>query len=243
MLKLHKGCRKVARADLADIPVPEASGRHMPVPHHVLADTVVGTAEDLGLPLRSESWGLSDDGMRLYGALDFDPIAKLRMPDGTGPSLGIRHANDKSISVQLTAGARVFLCDNGVMVGEIETVRRKHTTGLHLDALIREALTEYLERLPDFGRMHDELTSSRLTDMRAKALIHDAFLVEKVMATKYLPAVSDTYFRSEEHAERFSHKNRWRLYNAFTETFKQESVTLQADSFRALGRALCTKVN
>ncbi len=52
-----------------------------------------------------------------------------------------------------------------------------------------------------------------------------------------------TYFRSEEHAERFPCKNRWRLYNAFTETFKQESVTLQADSFRALGRALCTKVN
>ncbi|MHC4505047.1 MAG: hypothetical protein ACYTFI_17215 [Planctomycetota bacterium] len=42
---------------------------------------------------------------------------------------------------------------------ELRPGRRKHTTGLHLDALIREALTEYLERLPDFGRMHDELTS------------------------------------------------------------------------------------
>ncbi|MHC5057164.1 MAG: DUF932 domain-containing protein [Planctomycetota bacterium] len=243
MLMLHKGCRKVARADLADIPVPEASGRHLPVPHHVLADTVVATAEGLGLPLRKESWGISNDGMRLFGAIDFDPIAKLRMPEGTGPSLGIRHANDKSISVQLTAGARVFLCDNGVMVGEIETVRRKHTTGLHLDALIREALTEYLARLPDFGRMHDELTNSRLTSVRAKALIHDAFLAEHVMATKYLPAVSETYFKSKEHRRMFPRKNRWKLYNAFTETFKQESVTLQADSFRALGRALCTKHN
>jgi hypothetical protein len=28
MLMLHKGCRRVARADLADIPIPEASGRH-----------------------------------------------------------------------------------------------------------------------------------------------------------------------------------------------------------------------
>jgi hypothetical protein len=72
------------------------------------ASTVVAAAEDLGLPLRNESWGLSDDSMRLYGALDFDPIARLRMPEGTGPSLGIRHANDKSISVQLTAGARLW---------------------------------------------------------------------------------------------------------------------------------------
>jgi len=239
MLMLHKGCRRVARTDLADIPVPEASGRHMPVPHHVLADTVVATAEGLGLPLRNESWGISKDGMRLFGALDFDPIEELRMPEGTGPSLGIRHANDKSISVQLTAGARVFLCDNGVMVGEIETVRRKHTTGLHLDALIREALTEYLARLPDFGRMHDDLVNARLSSVRAKALIHDAFLEHRVMAPKYLPAVSGTYFKSEEHRGRFPGRNRWSLYNAFTETFKQESVTLQADSFRALGRALC----
>jgi hypothetical protein len=243
MLMLHKGCKCVARADLADVPVPEASGRHMPVPHHVLADAVVATAEDLGLPLRNEAWGLSEDGMRLYGALDFDPIARLRMPEGTGPSLGLRHANDKTISVQLTAGARVFICDNGVMVGEIETVRRKHTTGLHLDELIREALTEYLDRLPDFGRMHGELVSARLSDTRAKALIHDAFIEERVMAPMYLPAVSDKYFQSEEHRDRFPDRNRWTLYNAFTEVFKQEPVTLQAASFRALGRALCTKHN
>jgi hypothetical protein len=210
----------------------------MPVPHQVLADTVVATAEGLGLPLRKESWGISDDGMRLFGALDFDPIAKLRMPEGTGPSLGLRHANDKSISVQLTAGMRVFLCDNGVMLGEIETVRRKHTSGLDLGSLIRDALTEYLERLPDFGRMHDELVNARLTDLRAKALIHDAFLAEKVMAPKYLPAVSETYFKSREHRRMFPRRNRWTLYNAFTEIFKQESVTLQTDSFRALGRAL-----
>jgi ABC-type transporter lipoprotein component MlaA len=79
--------------------------------------------------------------------------------------------------------------------------------------------------------------------MRAKALIHDAFLVEKVMAPKYLPVVSDTYFKSREHRRMFSRPDRWSLYQAFTETFKQQSVTLQADSFRALGRALCPAHN
>ena len=41
MLMFHKGCRRVQRADLADIPVPEASGRHMPVPHHVLHECAI----------------------------------------------------------------------------------------------------------------------------------------------------------------------------------------------------------
>ncbi len=72
---LHKGCRQVERAELRDIPVPEARGRHRPVPHHVLAETVVGTAERLGLALQKESWGLASDGMRLYGALGIDATA------------------------------------------------------------------------------------------------------------------------------------------------------------------------
>jgi hypothetical protein len=63
------------------------------------------------------------------------------------------------------------------------------------------------------------------------------------MAPKYLPAVSETYFKSRAHRRMFPRRNRWGLYNAFTQTFKKQSVTLQADSFRALGRALCLKVN
>jgi hypothetical protein len=47
------------------------------------------------------------------------------MPEGTGPSLGIRHARrsaqQEEHPVQAPAGARVFLCDNGVQLREIET--------------------------------------------------------------------------------------------------------------------------
>lgn len=79
----------------------------------------------LGLPLRSEFWGLND-GMRLYGALDFDPIARLRKPEGTGPSPGIRHAPPFSMTRRASRSssrrARVILCDNGVTVGEIARV-------------------------------------------------------------------------------------------------------------------------
>jgi len=85
----------------------------------------------------------------------------------------------------------------------------------------------------------DALRASRLDS----SLTGQVFLVEKVMATKYLPAVSETYFKSKEHRRMFPRKNRWKLYNAFTETFKRESVALQADSFRTLGRALCRKHN
>ena len=72
MLMLHKGFELVARENLAQVPVPEARGIHRPVPHYVLTETVVGTAERLGLSLQEESWGLASDGIRLYGALGID---------------------------------------------------------------------------------------------------------------------------------------------------------------------------
>lgn len=243
MLMLHNGCHLVTREELQNAPIPEASGRHKPVPHHVLAETMLGTADRLGLALRQESWGLSDNGMKLYGALDFAPPAGLSMPEGTGPSLGIRHANDKTMSIQLTAGARVLVCDNGALLGDIEAIHRKHTNGLHLEALIQDGIQEYLDRLPDFTRWHDNMKNARINDTRAKALIHDAFLEHQVMAPKYLPAVSNRYFKDEEHRHQFRGRNRWVLYNAFTEVFKQEPVTLQTASFHALGRALAPSSN
>lgn len=143
------------------------------------------------------------------GRSSFDAPDRLALPPGTGPSLGVRHANDKSMSIQLTAGVRVLVCDNGALIGEIEALRRKHTSGLDLQALITQGIEEYLSRLPGFALMHERLASAPLIADQAKVCIHDAFLDHRVMAPKYLPAVSDCYFRPQEHKERFSARTRW----------------------------------
>ena len=239
MLMLSKGCTPMTRNELENIPTPPASGRHRPVPHAQLADILVRTAERRGLSLCQERYGVTHDGMRLYGALDFDVPRSFRMPSGITPSLGIRHANDKTLSVQLTCGTRVLVCDNGCLIGELETTKRKHTSGLNLQDLVGSAIDEFMLRLPDFHGLYDRLTVSRLTDNRAKVLLHDMFLKHRVMALKYMEPVSQRYFHSEKHRKQFPERNRWALYNSVTETMKAQSVALQSASYSALAKAIC----
>jgi len=243
MLCLDKGCEVVGRDDLARIPTPPARKRHRPIPHSTLVQAIDAAAANRGIGIADEQWGISHGGLRLYGAVDLRLPEAVELPEGVGASIGLRHANDQSMSVQLIAGARVFVCSNGCFAGELETVRRRHTAGLDLVGVIGHCLDEYLERVEDFNRMHDRLANARGTELRAKSLIFDAFREHQVMAPKYLPAVADRYFYSDEHRRQFPERTRWGLYNAFTETFKQESVGLQIDSHRRLTRALAAELN
>jgi hypothetical protein len=104
--------------------------------------------------------------------------------------------------------------------------------------LVDRCIAQYLDRLREFRAVHTRLISASITDLRAKALIHDAFLEHEVMAPKYLPVVADRYFKSEEHRQQFPQRTRWGLLNAFTEVLKVVSPGLQLRGHRALSHAL-----
>jgi len=242
MLCLGPACTAVDRGDLATYSPPPATGRHRPIAHAALVDAILTAATDRGLAISREQWGISHGGLRLYGALDFALPAGLALPTGIGASIGIRHANDKSMAVNLIAGARVFVCSNGCFAGEL-TTNRRHTAGLDLGAMVASCLDRYLEQIGDLRTALERMQAQRITDLRAKALIHDAFLEHQVMAAKYLPMVADRYFRSDEHRQQFPDRTRWGLYNAHTEVIKQLSPPLQLRAHRRLATAFDPSAN
>ena len=65
---------------------------------------------------------------KLFGTLDLT----LNGIGGTCASLGLRTANNKTMSLSMIAGLRVFVCDNMAFSGETIILRRRHTRGLDL---------------------------------------------------------------------------------------------------------------
>src|SRR5436305_1172204 len=109
-------------------------------------------------------------------------------PDGRA-ALGLRTANNKTMTIQLCAGLAVFVCDNLAFRGDMIALRRKHTSGLNLRAELAGAVLRFQEH---FGRLSGEvelLKGRMLPDIQAKALIHDAF-AEGLMPVRFLPEVS-----------------------------------------------------
>jgi hypothetical protein len=135
--------------------------------------------------------------------------------------LGLRGANDKSLSIQVIAAARVFVCDNWAFSGSSGAVflKTKHTSRLDLAAVVPPAIDQFLERAGAFHVDIDRMRDFALSDGRAKEVIHDAFAAG-VMPLRLFPVVSRLYFQDEVQAEKFPERTLWSLNNAMTEAVK-----------------------
>jgi hypothetical protein len=230
-LTAHVDCNLVKRSDLIDIPTPEATDSYYPVPHIQLIETLQAQLLRRSITIEREQFAVRADGSRLFATFD------LAMHAGsayglTMASLGLRTSHDKSLSIQMVAGMRVFVCDNLVMSGDFVALKRKHTSGLDLPTEVFAALDRYLEHHGRLVSHVSDLQERQLTDEAAKAIMFDAFR-QKVMPTRLLESVAVNYFEPP-HAE-FQPRTAWSLHNAFTEVAKELPLNVRMRATQELG--------
>lgn len=212
-------------------PWPGAS-RWTPINHGVLATTVVRVAEERGLRTRSHRWAVNGSETDLFGALVFDPSPRLRLARGLCPALALRHGNAGRYAVTLGFGAQVFVCSNGLLSVD-HPLKRKHTDGLDLDAMIGEGVDAFLASARTIDAFARRLQDTPLT--RATA---DRVLVEagrrRVLPWSALGRV-ESEWREPRHRA-FRRRDAWSLYNAFTSAAKDRRAAGQLATLRRLSR-------
>ncbi|MEI6233316.1 MAG: DUF932 domain-containing protein [Planctomycetota bacterium] len=251
MLMLCKGT-EVPRSALASIPTPQATATWRPLPHAEVIETLIDRAGRLGLRVKNEKYAVMPgrlypeegmqielDGGRMFGSIDFDPIPGVPFPDGCGPSAGIRNSHDKTFALSILSGARVFLCENGVLRAE-HIISRKHTSGIDLIASIDDALNAFMSSIQDFNTMYEQMRDLRVNRTRAHSLIVEMARAGAFSSDLILPVVEE--FENPRHAE-FKERNVWNLYQSATETMKRQSPARQLDGFKALNATLMPLLN
>jgi hypothetical protein len=236
---VHTGGRTRTRGELALLLTPEPTDTWKPVAHYELVASLIEGLTAHNITITREAYATSGkDDARLFGVLDL-LIPDVAVPD-FGMSLGIRGSNDRSLAIQATAGARVFVCDNLAFSGDSGTVvlKRKHTSGLDLRKVVPPAIDLYLEKAGAFVLDIEMMKNIALTDAEAKAIIFDAFAFERpVMNRRMLPEVAHTYFRDDQQREWFPDRTLWALNNAFTQVVKGLPINPQNAANIAIGRA------
>jgi hypothetical protein len=225
----HVDTALVTRDQLRAVETPQGTDTWKPIPHIELVemlDRVLGTCQ---ITIREEKFALRRDGSMLFGVLE---LAYGETKEGTA-ALGLRTANDKSMSIQICAGLAVFVCDNLAFRGDLIALKRKHTSGLNLRTELASAVLRFQEH---FGRLVGEietLKARELRDIEAKALMHDVF-AEGLMPVRLLPAVSESYF--EPKLADFEPRNAWSLHNAFTAVAKEMPMSTRLPAIQAVGK-------
>jgi hypothetical protein len=219
----------VTRAELQALPTPEGTQTFKPIPHIELVDMLDVVLRQNQIRIEREQFALRRDGSVLFGVLQ---LAYGESPDGQA-ALGLRTANNKTMSIQLCAGLSVFVCDNLAFRGDMIALKRKHTSGLNLKVELAGAVLRFREH---FGRLAHEvehLKARALPDIAAKALIHDAFATG-LMPLRFLPEVSQGDFAPA--LLDFEPRTAWSLHNAFTGAAKAMPMTTRLPAIQALGK-------
>ena len=161
-----------------------------------------------------DEYAVTGDGMRLFGFLEVSIEH-----DGVRLALVFRNSHDKSFSLGLLAGYRIFCCDNLAFHGEFIGIARKHTKNVDLMEVVGVGVDRVQRHFQKVTMMLDAWRDYQLPDPNAKAVIYDAFVAGKLDVPKRLaPEVHRFYFEPE--CEEFKPRTFYSLSNAFTSALK-----------------------
>ena len=223
-LVVHRGGWEATKADLAAVSVPEETDSYFPVPYGRFVEEVELHVPRFGLTITDARFALARDGLQMFGVLTC--ANGTSHPDYT-LAIGLRNSYDRSLSVGLVAGSRVFCCDNLAFSGEVGAAR-KHTANVFRD--LPDLIYRMLSNVSSMqSRIHAEITAMKARTLSTKTADH--LLVEtvrrNVLPASHLPKVIEAWERPKYDA--FAPRTAWSLYNAFTEVQKSRSPRAQIE--------------
>lgn len=215
-LMLHCGGRTADLDTVSNVATPNPEGIWHPIPHIEVHNAVTRSVNRLGLTVANQVHALGRGGNHYFGLYQLVTDENPEM----GLVLGTRNSHNKEFLAGIAAGEGVFACDNLAFWAEV-VLGRKHTTHIMRDlpGLCDKAVGMLAERWTTAAKRVDAYKAHALADTE----VHD-FAVRAIDAdvipVRSLPTVLKEW-REPSHAE-FTENGRsaWRLYNAFTEAFK-----------------------
>ena len=223
-LVVHRGGWEATKADLAAVPVPEPTESYYPVPYGRFIEEVELHLPRFGLKVQSSAFALAREGGQMFGVLT---CTNGHGADDYALAIGARSSYDKSLAVSLTAGTRVWICDNLAFNGEV-TMHRKHTVNVFRD--LPDLIYRMLSQVSSMReRIDGEIAAMKVRELPPAHAHH--LMIEairgNVLPASRLPKVLEAW-EEPAHAE-FAPRTAWSLFNAFTEVQKEGSARLQME--------------
>ncbi len=221
-LILHCGARKVERPELDLIDAPPPTDTWFPLSHHSVLDRVLTTLDAAGFGVRRQEFGLSKDNHQFFGTLDL----ATDISEGVTLAVGIRNSTDKSLPIGLTAGSRVFVCDNKAFASDILVVRKHTRNGeMRFGHAISAAIAQLHQYVGVEAKRIAWMRETELEEDKANSLILQSY-EQGIIGARLLPEVIHEW-REPKHDE-FKERTVWGLLNAYTEVLKERQRTQPA---------------
>jgi len=225
----HKDTAIVTIEQLREIATPGSTRYWRPVSHVELVESIKLDLSYQGLEVTREQFAVGSNGNKLFGAFD---LAEQLVP-GVSSAIGFRHSNDKKIAIQIVAGARVFVCDNMALSGDITVLKQKHTWGYSLRDLIRRGMDSWRNKQSNFANSIERMQNTSLSTHEAQALLAKS-LYDGILTFQTFKIAYDIFFeRAQRNPEQYpdcAQMTAWGLHNAVTRALKESTPNVAFNS-------------
>jgi len=207
------------------------------IQHGELVNTIHEVLDSRKVSVLSEGWYPSGHDLgRLHGQLELSIPGKTAV-NGTSFSLGIQHSNLGDHALKFAVGAKIFICSNGMVVGDY-AVKRKHTIGVDLISIIQHGVDVYINRVSEVSETIDCMRTIELDVPTVDKALMQAGR-DGLMSWSRIGQVDEEYNKPTfaDHNE----KTAWGLYNAFTYVLQKMPPQYHLNSMNQFRKILIDK--
>ena len=223
---------KSTEMDVRMVPVPDTTRTYTPMPHGDLIDLLEVQVKH-HLPqyqVADKQFGLAREGQQLFGLMSLEPVHEREehlslREDRLDISIGFRNSYDKSMSIGVVGGAKVFICDNMMMHADAVQIMKRHTKNVlkEFDYMLYNSIPELQAQFVQMKDAKLALECIEVEHEQGYEFLGRMFGNKLLTPVQLSSAVED--WRTPTF-ETFKTRNAWSLYNAATLGLKKGSPSL-----------------
>ena len=203
---------------LRAVELPEETESYTPVSHDWVVEYIEENVADMlggSFELKNNKFGLSWNDQCLFGQACFQ-----NSDDYVGLNVAYRNSYNKEFSLGIAFGAQVFICENGMLSGEV-IVAKKHTVNVFesFKQVVSENMTKATNTYHKMIEDVDFMRSKTITDLNAYQILGIA-RGQNILSPRVFEKALKEYAKPsfDEHKD----GSLMQVYNACTEALKSE---------------------
>lgn len=221
---------KVTKTDLKTIPVPEKTTTYTPIPHAKIIKLIKKAVKKYDLVIMDEKYALTSNKAVALGKITF-----VGEYVDVNPQLAWLNSYNKTRAFKIAVGAEVFICSNGMVIGDLK-MNRKHTG----DAMtqVAEMIDTVIQGIIKFSKsIHKDVQSMKYNKMNeedAAKILGELFL-SNVLTSAELNKIKKELHNSNNFNQLDNAMfSLWDMYNHITEVTKNCHPTKYIEKHKAI---------
>lgn len=197
--------------------LPQQTRTYKPITHQQLIDLTLESIQQAGFALDKELYSSTIDGQVANGNFTISNVSDKEMQ----LQIGWQNSYNKTLSLKFAIGARIFICQNGSVHGDMGSFRKKHVGTVQ--EFTPAAITEYIKQAGDtFQIMQTERESMKQIEVSRRTqaeLIGRLLLEEKLISTMQVNQIAAEL--TNPTYDYGAPGSMWELYQFTTQTMRE----------------------